>query len=558
MRAKRAKVIPLVIAVLAVLAEAAPAAAQAKGASAIRAEDMKFHMQFLGAPEFKGRNMPSTELEIASRYIALAAQRIGLAPLLADGSYFQDMPLEVARIADLSRIGVTAAGVVTQLPVSMFGVRGRSVSGGVASGGVVLLGLGANAPALGWDDFAGLDLKGKVVVILDAPLPASHALRQPDNRALVSARVTLARQKGAVAVLTVVSKEREAALVKAGVPFLNLDRGRALDIQTTTSPASQATAAAPPSALFSIDLRHDAACALLGTTRAELAQMFDTIGHGQRVTPRDMPERVVDVTVNVDTRRAAARNVVAWIEGSDPVLKNEYIVLGSHHDGIGYREDAVFPGADDNISGVVAMFSIGKALMIERPKRSVVFVWHTGEEKGLLGAYYFVQHSPVPVEKISANLNMDMLCRNDPNSIYLIGSNKVSTELDAAINETNRKFTKLNLDYKYQEPTHPDRFFFRSDQYPYIRYGIPGVWFFCGTTDDYHQPTDLEERVDYAKMERVTKLVYYTAMAIGNRPGMLKLDVNPRITARGKHNMQIDWQAAPQRTQSSADSRGIR
>jgi hypothetical protein len=367
----------------------------------------------------------------------------------------------------------------------------------------------------------------------------------------VSSRVNVARQKGAVAVLTVVGKEREAALAKAGVGFLNLDRGRALDIQTSTSlaaPTSAATAPAP-SALFSIDLRHDAACALLGTTRAELDQMFDSLARGQRVTPRDLPNRVADLAVNLDVRPGTARNVVAWIEGTDPVLKNEYIVLGSHHDGIGYREDAVFAGADDNISGVVAMLSIGKALMVERPKRSVIFVWHTGEEKGLLGAYYFVQHSPVPVEKISANLNMDMLCRNDPNSIYLIGSNKVSLELDAAVNDMNRRFTKLNLDYKYQEPTHPDRFFFRSDQYPYIRYGIPGVWFFCGTTEDYHQPTDLEARADYAKLERVTRLVYYTAMEIGNRPALLKLDANPQITTRGRQNMQIDWQLAPPKTQ---------
>jgi hypothetical protein len=538
------------LAVAVTLALAGPAASQAKGVAAIRADDMKFHMQFLGATEFKGRSMPSTELEIASRYIALVAQRLGLKPLMADGSYFQEMPLEITRVAQTSHITVTAGTATTTLQVGAFGIRGRTVSGGSATGGVLFLGLGANAPALGWDDFANLDLKGKVVVILDAILPASHALRQADNRALLARRATLAREKGALAILTIVPRERETALAKAGVGLLNLDRGRALDIQTAAS-ATPVAPMLPPSALFAVDLRHDAACALLGITREDLDQMFDAIARGQRVVPRELPDRVADVAVNLEARRGGARNVVAWIEGTDPVYKNEYIVLGSHHDGIGYREDSAFPGADDNISGVVAMFSIGRALMVERPKRSVIFVWHTGEEKGLLGAYYFVQHSPVPVEKISANLNMDMLSRNDPNLIYLIGSNKVSLELDTAINDVNRRFTKLNLDYKYQEPSHPDRFFFRSDQYPYIRYGIPGVWFFCGTTDDYHQPTDVEERVDYAKMERVTKLVYYAAMEIGNKPALLKLDVDPRMTVRGKQNMQIDWQAAPPRTQTT-------
>ena len=112
-------------------------------------------------------------------------------------------------------------------------------------------------------------------------------------------------------------------------------------------------------------------------------------------------------------------------------------------------------------------------------------------------------HSPVPVEEMSAEINMDMLCRNDPNSIYLIGSNKLSTKLDASIHAMNDKYIHLNLDYKYEDPGHPERFFFRSDQYPYIRYGIPSVWFFCGTTEDYHQETDTEDRVDYEKMTTI-------------------------------------------------------
>ncbi len=125
--------------------------------------------------------------------------------------------------------------------------------------------------------------------------------------------------------------------------------------------------------------------------------------------------------------------------------------------------------------------------------------------------------------------------------IYLIGSNKLSTGLDAAIHAANAKSSRLKLDYTYESPLHPDRFFFRSDQLPYIRYGIPGVWFFSGTTPDYHQATDTVDRCDFAKMEKVTKLVYLTAMDIGNRPGLLELDVNPQITERGAGNMKYDW-----------------
>jgi Zn-dependent M28 family amino/carboxypeptidase len=162
-----------------------------------------------------------------------------------------------------------------------------------------------------------------------------------------------------------------------------------------------------------------------------------------------------------------------------------------------------------------------------------------------VGAYYFVQHSPVPVEKISANLNFDMITRNDPNGIYLIGTTKLSSELDKSFKDANATI-KLTFDYKYDDPAEPNRFFFRSDQYPYIRYGIPGVWVFCGTTPDYHTDGDVEEKADYGKMEKVTRLTYLVAMDIGNKPGLLKLDVHPEVTTRGKHNMKVIWQRPPQ------------
>jgi Zn-dependent M28 family amino/carboxypeptidase len=192
------------------------------------------------------------------------------------------------------------------------------------------------------------------------------------------------------------------------------------------------------------------------------------------VPPKALTGKTAEIAVLFDHRTVTTPNVVAYLPGSDPVLKDEYVVIGSHHDHNPPREGRVFPGADDNASGCVAMFVIAKAMMLERPKRSVIFVWHTAEERGLVGAYYFVQHSPVPPEKISANLNLDMITRNDTNSIYLIGSTKISSELDRSFHAMNAG-VKLTLDYKYDDPAEPNRFFFRSDQYPYMRYGIPGV-----------------------------------------------------------------------------------
>jgi len=513
-----------------------PSNAQQEGLKLIKAENMKFHMKFLSSDEFKGRNTPSSELKIASRYIALMAETIGLKPLMPNGSYYQELPLEISSISESgSSISVTTqSDKKTFFFPQTFGVRGRSVSPGRTSGDIVFLGLGIQAPDLDWDDYQEMDIEGKTVVFLDAQLPDDHILKPRDNRNLFRGRSRLAREKGAAAVLTVISREREQQFTENGLHFNNPDRSRVLDsasfFQSSSSPA-----------LYQIEVRHSLAASILGVTSEELNQFYEALYEGQHVESREIQGKTIDVSVAVKAQKGETHNIVGYLEGTDPILKEEYVLFGSHHDGVGYREDIVFNGADDNISGVVAMFALAEALKAERPKRSTIFVWHTGEEKGLHGAYYFVSHSPVPVEKISAELNMDMLCRNDTNSIYLIGSNKLSTELDASIHKVNDMYTHLNLDYTYEDPTHPDRFFFRSDQYPYIRYGIPGVWFFSGTTEDYHQGTDTEERVDYTKLEKVTQLVYLTAMDIGNKANILKLDIHEQIKSRGKHNLEYGW-----------------
>jgi hypothetical protein len=134
-----------------------------------------------------------------------------------------------------------------------------------------------------------------------------------------------------------------------------------------------------------------------------------------------------------------------------------------------------------------------------------------------------------------------MISRNDPDSIYLIGSRILSTELDAALHQVNERQASLDLDYTYEDPKHPDRFFFRSDHYPYIRYGIPAVWLFCGTTEDYHQESDTVSRVDFGKMVTVTRLAFGSILHIGNLPGLLSLDAHPEISSRGEHNLKVSW-----------------
>jgi hypothetical protein len=503
----------------------------------ITAEELEVHLDFLASDEFKGRNTPSPELKITSRYIATLMKSYGLKPLMPDGSYFQDIPLEVSTIdPTLSRMRLIAkSGSKNFCFARDFGISDRRFQDTRISGDLVFIGLGLFSPKHGWDDFGDVNIEGKIAVMLDAELPESHPLSAPGNRSLFRQRSRRAGQRGSIAVLNVISEERERNFVEKGYLFDTTGRAQLAEELKTVWISSQSQS------YLSADIRHSMASEVLGISPSELQAMFAAIKRGEQVPARDLKGRNLDITIAVNTQKNYTSNVVALLEGTDERLKEEYVLFGSHHDHIGAREGKVFNGADDNGSGTVAMLEIAQALAIARPKRSVILVWHTAEEKGLWGSRYFVENSPVPVAKMSAELNMDMLCRNNPNSIYLIGSNKLSSELDDTIHKVNDAYIHMNLDYTYDDPGHPENFFFRSDQYPYIQYGIPAVWFFCGTTEDYHQETDTVERVDFEKMEKVTRLVYLTAMKLGNKPEMLKLDSHPEVTTRGEHNLKVKW-----------------
>jgi hypothetical protein len=532
--------------------------AQSRGLKFIRAEDMRGWLEVLSAREFEGRNSPSTAYNISARYVATEARRIGLKPLLPGGEWFQPVPVEVTTIsAAKSRLRVVSpAGEQAFAFPQAFGVNPRGAAEGTFSGGLVFLSPLPSLPAADLEkalDAAGVEWRGKMVLAMAAAAPTTvPAGPAPASASSAAVLARFLRGRGAAGLVTVIAPEREKKLVERGLWFDVSERLRFPSVDTSipgfvapAPPASQA----PPAPFVQAEVRHETGAAMLGLPRAELDALF--AAPPASVSVKAMPGRTVELAVYFDVRTTTTPNVVGWAEGSDPRLRDEYVVISSHIDGLGVREGRILPGADDDGSGTVGMLSLAKAVLAERPRRSVVFLWNTCEEDGLVGAYHFVQHSPVPVERISANLNLDMISRNDPGMIYLIGSNKLSSELDRSFRRQNERSVRMKLDYTYESPTHPDRFFFRSDQYPFIRYGIPGVWVFCGTTPDYHQEADSFERADLAKAEKATKLVYLVAMEIGSQSALLKLDLNPEITTRGAHNMIINWQ----RPQAPAEKR---
>ncbi len=244
-----------------------------------------------------------------------------------------------------------------------------------------------------------------------------------------------------------------------------------------------------------------------------------------------------DVKLNIisGNDKVNSENVVAILKGSEK--PNEYIVVSSHLDHIGVTADGqINNGADDDGSGTVALLEIAEAFKKaaeagEGPKRSIVFLHVTGEEKGLLGSKYYTDYDPIfPLSQTVANLNIDMIGRIDPkregdrNYLYLIGSDKLSTELHNLSEEVNEKYTNIELDYTYNEENDPNRFYYRSDHYNFAKNNIPIIFYFNGTHADYHRPGDTPDKINYDLLENRTRLVFHTAWEVANRDTKVVVD----------------------------------
>mgnify|MGYP005695191925 FL=1 len=224
-------------------------------------------------------------------------------------------------------------------------------------------------------------------------------------------------------------------------------------------------------------------------------------------------------------------NVLGYIEGSD--LKDELLIITAHYDHLGMHDSLIFNGADDDASGVSAALEIAEAFMLAKksgngPRRSVLIMPVSGEEKGLLGSRYYTDNPIYPLENTVANLNIDMIGRLDDwhdngNYVYLIGSDRLSYDLHQVNEKMNSEHIGLDLDYRFNEEDDPNRYYFRSDHYNFAKNNIPVIFYFNGVHEDYHKPSDTIEKIDFEKIKVITKLVFLTAWEIANRDERIKL-----------------------------------
>jgi len=271
--------------------------------------------------------------------------------------------------------------------------------------------------------------------------------------------------------------------------------------------------------------------AIIGSKKAKVTKAIQKIakkGKGKCVKLKSEFNGTFDNYINL----LEGRNVLGFIEGSD--LKDEVVVVSAHYDHLGKRGNDIFNGADDNGSGTSTVLDIAQAFQLAKeagngPRRSLLFLLVTGEEKGLLGSQWYAENPTIDLPNIVANVNVDMIGRiddehTDGNYVYVIGSDRLSTDLHMINEKANTDYTQMTLDYTYNSEEDPNRYYYRSDHYNFAKNNIPVIFYFNGTHDDYHQPSDTPDKIEYDLLENRTRLVFHTAWEIVNRDGRLIVD----------------------------------
>lgn len=520
-----------------------------KSAESITAAELKDYLSFVASDEMEGRLAPSRGLDATAKFIATMLSRCGARPAGDEGSYFQNIRLKKEK--------VVAADTQAELGGRKF-TFGRdflaSAVAGSASGAMVFAGDGWFIKAKNIDAYAGLDPKGKIVILTSAGgrtggYPAG--ITRNDLSSLKAGEdymdpIAYAKAKGAVGVV------RLNPLLTQANPDMMESQRRSAEQGGGFSPERlpARSTAQLPTIMANLPL----AQAIFAREKTDANTIMMSFPSGTPVKPFELSaDKKLSFTVKTVTETAPTQNVVAVIEGSDPVLKNEYVALGAHYDHLGVGTsptgDLVRNGADDDGTGTVALLAIAEALAKapRHPKRSVLFVWHTGEEEGLWGSTYFTMFPTVPLDKVVAQLNIDMIGRSKapddtapgdrdlsgPNEVYLIGSKLMSSELGELSEAVNSSYLNLAFNYKYDDPNDPNRFFYRSDHINYARKNVPIIFYFTGVHVDYHRASDEVSKIDFTKYEKITRTIYATLWEIAEMKTRLKVDKPLPDSVRG-------------------------
>ena len=508
-------------------------------------------LYFLASPEMRGRLVGSPEIAAASEWIADRFGTLGLEPAGDDGSYYQDFDLAWFSLDTPNLLRVTGAGGARQ-PGDGWTPINFSASTS-AAGPVAFAGFGIVEPRLDYDDYGDQDVRGKFVLVLEREPGVTDPSSPFDGVVTAEASRTwrkalFAQERGAIGILFVrdVHNRPEPGDWQQAHASSWPEEPRRVErfllgawVEDITIPAAQ----------ISVELA-EALISGSGSTLEELAMASEEAGGGLGVIA--LPGAEVSLRVEIERHSVTGRNVLAMVEGSDPDLRDEVVIIGAHHDHDGTDGETVFPGADDDGSGTVGVMGVAGAYARaieagERPRRSVIFAIWDAEERGLLGAWYYTLRPLFPLQSTVAKLNLDMIGRHEEvpedgggrfrgleaqsaesnsNATNILGYSR-TPDLASEVKAANTFGLELKMRYDNNE----SNLLRRSDHWPFLQNGVPAVWFHTGLHPDYHRAGDTAERIEYEKMTRIVRLVHQTSWNVAQgdaSPSLQEMGIRPR------------------------------
>jgi len=470
----------------------------------ITSDELKTMLYRYASDEFEGRETGEPGQKMAVNYLKDQYVAMGIPSALPDNQYFQDVPLEKQKIPS---INLTVNGTPYSL-IDDFVAASSVNSETISADEIVYVGYGIHTDT--YSDYKNIDVKGKIVL-------AKAGEPQNEDGTYVTSGGTEDTQwtKGRRAR----SAKSNAARDMGAKGFLIVDNAAYNFYSSYYKRMAEADLAGRVSLVSSDD---DMFYFLISDAFSKtLLSDIETNDTPQTITAK------VELSMTKNSEKVSSENVAAFIKGSE--FPEEILVISAHLDHEGVRDGEVYNGADDDGSGTVAILEIAEAFKTAAkdgytPKRSILFLHVTGEERGLLGSKHYTDNDPIfPLKNTIADLNIDMIGRvddahkDDRNYVYMIGSDMLSTELHDISEAMNTKYTNINLDYKYNNETDPNRYYYRSDHYNFAKNNVPVIFYYNGTHEDYHKPTDTPDKIQYDLLETRTKLIFYTAWELVNR-----------------------------------------
>jgi hypothetical protein len=469
-------------------------------ANSITEADLKKHLYIVASKEFAGRETATEGQRKAAAYIESQFKSIGLQPgnhesyqlnypvfqdsLLGSAIEIDGHPFRFMEDYDLYTSNYTSTLLASEIVFAGYGITDSA-----------------------GDDYKDLDVKGKIVLLLNS-MPQDRLQTEINNGTFKPyGKQDAAQRHGAVAVMVIQS-----------------------DFPRKDNPPKENMYMNP----YRKVIRPNTFFVSEKIARAIMGDDLDSAKNGH-IQPKTYNVSA-SLAFNKSLIKLQSSDVLGYLEGSD--LKDELLVVSAHYDHLGTHDSVIYYGADDDGSGTVSIIEIAKAFAKAKaegkgPRRSLLFLANSGEEKGLWGSEYYATHPVYPMDKTTADLNIDMIGRIDPNRkkgdstnyVYVVGDDKLSSELKPLSEGINRKYSRLELDYKFNDPADPQRIYYRSDHYNFAKKGVPIIFYFDGIHSDYHRPTDTPDKINYDILAKRAKFVFFTAWEMANRDGMIKRDI---------------------------------